>query len=172
MLRLGFSPRLKGIPMKSLFQIAWTNLGHCPKCIRKSFISSIISIGIASILFYYFPKSIALPATICAGGLTILWLAHIIAFSVRVSARRNLGPSPSIEVPRRKMLGTFTKTLTAIALYSALPKMAMSQGQPCTCPCDSQHTCDPNVPYCWGTFCDEQCNCHVWNCASEQPPPC
>lgn len=160
-------------PMSSPISFLWSKLGHCGKCIRKSFIAATLSCSIALIFIYCGPNYLALPAIAFAAGAALLWVAHITAFAVKVSMKRRAAASPSIQPSRRALLGSFARSMAAVALFSALPRVAMSRNSDCPCPCNGNHTCDSNAPSCWGWFCSGDCStCHEWVCSSEDPSPC
>jgi len=115
--------------MKTLANYVWAQLGRCPYCMRMSFIYAITGIAIAAASSLFLPKIAVALIALCAVALTALWLAHIIVYSFKTLARHNrIRPNESHtpSISRRKMFGTFAKTLATAALATAVPHVVLA----------------------------------------------
>ena len=137
--------------INAFLKFIWSNLGYCPRCMRKSFTFAMASILIAVAGSFCLPRSAIVPISLCAIALTALWLAHITAYSLKTLARRSeLSPHDSLRTSRRKLFAAFAKISVAIAVSSMVPRMAAAQGSP---------NCGSVDPHCSGFNCPDGSVC-------------
>ena len=109
----------------------WAHLGHCSLCTRKAFLVAAGAWAASAILAFTadWPQALAFAEAI-AGGLTALWIAHLLAFAGKASGRaREIGPelaNPS----RRAFLSIFAKTLAFAVVASTVPRLALATANP------------------------------------------
>ena len=145
-------------------------IGSCPKCMRESFLAMVMAWTVCalSLIFGSFFNFgiLSIASLALAGGLTALWLTHLLTYSVRTAGMPNQsmpGTAPLQSTTRRSVLGRFGRALAAVALSTALPTFALADN-PCpgqlTCgftQCSSNGTtCCPNG-YPWLNACNCQC---------------
>jgi hypothetical protein len=124
----------------------WENVGHCMKCMITSLqtliLASIVT-GLGIILNIPFWAIIGLSiATISLG---ILWLAHVIAFSLKLSSITG----PSLD-ERRKILSLIGQSMAiavAPAVLAIAPQVAWATSA-------TDHKC-----YCCSSASPESCGC-------------
>jgi hypothetical protein len=143
-------------------------LGRCFFCIRKSFNAAlgawVILVGINQFpLFHDYPFLTNI-AWVVAVATTLLWLAHLIA-----SATRSTSNIPSKEtsthtaetLSRRALLPLFAKSFAVVALWSALPRIALADA--CSKKCDdgttASITCDTPPKTACACYCTSSANC-------------
>jgi hypothetical protein len=130
--------------------IIWSNLGHCIRCMRRSFqVAAITSFAFTLTVFWLEPGwttnllgSIAFLA-IC------LWAAHILVFATKGSIAASQRERKQADfASRRDVALLFTKLLAVAAAGTATPAFAQ------TCP-------DGRSPCFSGTCCgsDQKCCC-------------
>jgi hypothetical protein len=151
-----------------LARYVWANLGRCPLCTRKAFLATlaawIITIG-ASITVK--PSIWLSISTICALLLTMLWMAHIVAFSLKSSSASKF-TTADFDPARREIFSIFAKTAVTAAFASALPTISYAQGRGQNCAGIGK--CPDGAPYC----CSKPCGfgrtahacCAAANCTS------
>lgn len=116
---------------KTLAPFIWSKLGYCPICTRKAFLAAAVawlaSIGIAA------TSSAPRICTLIFSGaffLTVLWIAHITAFTVRKFEKTAISNPQITSTERRRAMSLFVRTFTIATVSSLVPKLAMA--------------CDPN----------------------------
>lgn len=130
-------------------------LGHCPKCMRTSFLAAAMAtaVGLAGLVLQI-PPPLDTVILVAAAGLVGLWLAHLLAFAgraVRGAMTRMIQPPlvPGDDMrrwPRRRFLLLFAKAFAFAGFASMLPRGATAQ----TCSCDQPDcTCPPGAPNCF-----------------------
>ena len=99
-------------------------LGACPRCMRRSFASALLAATAAATGWFWLGPSI-LTAIFASGalGLTLLWLAHLLTYTWKVSAR---SPQPGHtdtepDRSRRAVIPTCAKIFIGFALATVLP---------------------------------------------------
>jgi hypothetical protein len=113
------------------------NLGGCVVRIRKSFRVAVGAWGLALAVSISPLSSYLLPTAIVATAITLLWIAHLLAFASRARypsaekpTQRITEPSPAsaqaIE-SRRSVMPLFAKALIFGAFVSTAPRSAMAQ---------------------------------------------
>jgi hypothetical protein len=143
------------------------NLGACPKCMRTSFLAALWSAIVAGGMVVAAPGSLwAILSATGAGGLVLLWIAHLVAFGIRTSrgmlrARRGLsGVSPAVPYTaslRREFLHGALQAFGFAAIATVFPGAVSAQetetactvtscSGPCQCapPYSSCQTCASN----------------------------
>jgi hypothetical protein len=125
------------------------NLGRCPGCIRRSFVTAAWA-WLAVMVFEQFTHSIfvILPVWIVASSFTALWMAHVAVFAVRRSGTFSVNLEGNAEIlnrERRAVLPIFAKALIASAVVATLPKPGRARDasdgdsdDKCMDKCDSQ----------------------------------
>jgi hypothetical protein len=127
-------------------------LGTCPRCLRTAFVTATISTCFFALLLV-----LRAPAWISAAGAGIatifiaLWLAHMVAFSLRVarSGSELASVAEDVELPRRRVLVGFgySFAFALIAISFGVPVRAQSPCENCRgcfdcCTCYFEH-CTP-----------------------------
>lgn len=141
--------------MKTLGRYIWAKLGSCPRCTRTSFIYAIGSIAIAVAGSFFLPVIAMVSVAFCAAALTMLWLAHIIVYSLKMMARRTQSAQLAQPViSRRKLFGALAQIAAASIVASAVPGIAYagnrkSKGHSKSGGCSSPD-CPTCAPSCWG----------------------
>jgi hypothetical protein len=117
-------------------------------------IAILVAIGSGFVL----PRYVTVVIAVCAAFLLMLWMAHVIVFSIKSLAHSN--QSAQLEAPamsRRKLFGTFAKIATLAALSSAMPKMAFADSN---CPNPNDHfCCRTNYGICCQPLDCDSCQC-------------
>lgn len=144
-------------PRVMLSDFVASQLGNCIFCIRTAFQVAAFSWG-AVVLGYFSNSAIILYVTLgLSVCLTLLWIAHLIAYSVRTSRFTGYAqPNPRAEIlSRRAAIPVFARILLSVTFASTVPAIARAQA----CP-PGQTRCGA---YGGGTFC---CNgsCCNGNC--------
>ncbi len=138
-------------------------LGRCPRCMRQSFIVALIAVSLALIITEAVrAPAFILLAWIIAGGLAILWLAHMSASALRGANFALTRESSQAEdnlrwAARRKFIVTFARVFLITATISAIPGYsARAQGCLCSeqdCNCDPGYFCVMNPYFPSDSFC-------------------
>lgn len=129
-----------------------SKLGECSYCMRKAFQSAIGTFASVAVAIYLTaPTLIVLSLASLAVLLTLLWIAHLIAFASR---RANSHRLPSGSVTRRSVVTTFARAFVGVALATSVPSRAVAANCSVTCPngTTASRTCDD------GKGCTCRCN--------------
>ena len=137
--------------LQQLPSYLWANLGHCPICTRKAFLTAAgawmamaLSAGLGEPSWF-----VSLLET-GAVGLTALWVAHLAAFAKRAEVvTRGAGP----DLVRRAVIPTFARTLAAAAIASTLPRVALAGPTTIQCSCTGGKTTSGCCPTEDGNLC-------------------
>ena len=137
--------------LQQLPSYLWANLGHCPICTRKAFLTAAgawmvmaLSVGLGEPSWF-----VSLLET-GAVGLTTLWVAHLAAFAKKSEVvTRGEGP----DLARRAVVPTFARTLAAAALASTLPRLALAGPTTIQCSCTGGKTTSGCCPTEDGNVC-------------------
>ena len=123
-------------------QWIFANLGACPKCMRTSFLAALWSAIVAGGIVAAAPGSPwAILCATAAGGLVLLWIAHLAAFGIRTSrgmlrARRGLSgvssAAPYTASLRREFLHGALQAFGFAAVATVFPSAVSAQDTPCT----------------------------------------
>lgn len=109
---------------KSVSEWVIGNLGVCRRCMHQSFVAALLAAAAAAVAWAWFGSSVAI-AFLAAGalGLTLLWIAHVVAYAARTAIRpRCAAHADAVADPsRRTFLPAFVKTAAGVALATALP---------------------------------------------------
>ncbi len=159
-------------------------LGHCPKCMRQSFLVMLVAWGVTGVLAVAAAGvGLAGASAVAAGCLTLLWLGHVAAFALRSArngnVRRGIGnggaaPPESPVGPRRRFMLAFVRSAAFAATATAFPYGSVFAA---TCRCSGStpkccwsydakyYVCAPRDAVCCGHpknpwFCnsDQSCN--------------
>jgi hypothetical protein len=165
-------------PLNLLAAFSLNKLGRCRACIRKAFLAAMIG-WILTCVTLVAPQSsmLSLPAEIGAGGLTLLWMAHLLVYASRfkppqkasISPVRGFAPSVSEDQPpftvavrrdvpllsRRAVMPLFVRALLFGAMTSVIPSLARADG----------------LGPCGGDVC-QACERPVWITGQEEPLGC
>ncbi len=125
----------------------WTffyRIGACPKCMRESFLASIVgyvllSLGAAAKIAFHFELAFGISLAISI-GLAALWMLHVLVFAVRrVRWRPTIGGASAREgdktFGRRNFMAHFVRAVGLGVLATMLPSVASAIGE-----CGSQQT--------------------------------
>jgi hypothetical protein len=136
--------------MKKLAEFAWRNAGHCMRCMVSSLQTFGLAAAFAAVGFaVHFPFWIVSGLCIVAAALGLLWLTHVVAFSIKMTRRTRSGGVSSLE-GRRKVLVLIGKSLAiavAPAVLAISPKAAWAVSS-------TDHNC-----YCCADNSPENCGC-------------
>ena len=96
------------------------DLGSCKYCMQKSFVAFIISLAASALVLssvgaYSF---LATAVLVCAFGLTLLWISHVLAYIFRSVVRSNSGFDQLVDKQRRSLLANIGKSAIAAILVS------------------------------------------------------
>lgn len=150
--------------MMTLIRILDQNLGRCSRCMGQSFVTALCT-WIATVGAVAFQSSPIIAALLLAAALvsTMLWIAHIIVFAIRVSVGGAQKKSPSLgetnpaEIQRRsrrKVISQFVRAAAVgvAATVSILPNAVFAAGN-CDCSkCRSNQNCCPTANGYCGCF--------------------
>lgn len=117
------------------FQSLIGKLGWCPRCMRTSFTAAAVAAVVASVVTYASPDFWTVAISWAgAASLIGLWIAHLVAFSVRAAIGIQTNATPEIALaganvvpvgvtfmPRRNFLSNLLKAFAFAALATALP---------------------------------------------------
>jgi len=109
--------------MSNIKRFVFSNLGHCPKCMRTSFLVALLSSLAAAVLVFLFPR-VWIFAVVFLGALWALWMAHIVVFAIKFSGGAE--EDFPVNTRRRAMLARFGKAASFAAVATALPAAAQS----------------------------------------------
>jgi hypothetical protein len=158
---------------KNLFSFVWGNLGYCKRCIRKAFQTAAIGwslVTFATVLGQ--PRTLTATLTIASAGLTLLWVAHLVAYARKAtayideksaSAESPNSPGAKIQLQsssRRDVIPLFARMIAGAAIASAIATPAFADsacgGYNGECNrCARRNT--PNSPCEWCHSCGSNC---------------
>jgi hypothetical protein len=138
----------------------WNNLGHCPRCTRTAFLTAIALWCVACGLAVFSASApVVLAAAAAALATTMLWLAHLLAFTKKTSGHVASKFEDNPDLSRRSLAPTFAKILGLAAIASIVPSLA-SADEPCYCG-DREvmrcYNCDGSRSWC--PCCGDGCGC-------------
>jgi hypothetical protein len=139
----------------SVSQYVWNNLGRCMHCMRTSFLVAATGWCVVAILATLSATgSLLIVSTLVSSALTILWIAHLFAFSLKHASTggskilRQDSPHAVVRgISRRETLPVFLKVLAlAAAGTMVLPSIAAAcsvtcSGGSCDKTCNAGETC-------------------------------
>lgn len=135
----------------------WENLGHCSKCMRTAFRAAAIAwICVATVYLFASTLFSAILAVI-AVCLTVVWLAHIVAFGIKSPGSAGLRQrrSQGIVSSRRTFVYSVVRAMGTAVVFTSFP--AISGSANCDC-----KVCDAVAGFvgacCAGTR-TKDCNC-------------
>lgn len=136
------------------------NLGHCDRCMKKALISSICAWSVFALVSSTggYPV-LALAAALIAGGVSLLWLAHLTGYALR--ATRSLKAVPVDPFGRRRTLGLMVRAagigMLASVPVALLPTAAAAFCGQCTknADCGYGFSCKNTAPVNSGKVCNE-----------------
>src|ERR1700691_121542 len=115
-------------------------LGRCPRCMRQSLLAAVsgLVLALALTVLAHAPL-LVVSSWIAAFALAALWVAHVVAFSLRaaIASRKAAVRSGSgaASWERRKFLGAFAKTLLLVAAATVFPvTFRAASADECSCP--------------------------------------
>jgi hypothetical protein len=155
-LLLSFKRRIV-IQSNKMAIFADAKLGRCSRCIRKSFVAAAAGfLTLALINQIAIASRFLIPVEIVTLMLSVLWIAHLVAWAKRAgatqesAAARETQKSDTRLLSRRAALPVFAKSLAAIAIASALPRLANASACSKTCPdgTSASNSCDAPTPFC------------------------
>jgi hypothetical protein len=136
----------------------WRRIGHCYRCARTAFITALCSWGAVALVGAYLSPQGApfVLSLIAATLLTLLWVAHLVAFSIKdVQFRGTQSQTDSDRqklLARRAILPAFAASLALVTAATVFPSLA-NAGQR-TKGCCLKNTCADNQ------YCETQkCEC-------------
>lgn len=142
------------LPARKAWRTAIQNLGRCPKCMRQSFLVALAAWA-AAIIARVMDGSGALSIGIAlgAGALSLLWVAHLLAYAARSVAPLPAGDSSGAEtLSRRDIIPKFARAVGVMALVTATPASVWAQSC-CDCSkCASGQNCCNTAHGCCGCF--------------------
>src|SRR5690242_15729573 len=99
-------------------------LGGCGKCMRSAFRAAAIAWLLTAACWQYGPSIAYEAALLISALLTMLWIAHLFAYSIRQSASAKVVSREQL-VPggRREVLSGFAHSFVAAAAVTALPAL-------------------------------------------------
>ncbi len=123
------------------------SLGYCQRCVRKAFLASagMWALALASAASPW--SQIWIVPVLAAVGLTILWVAHLVAYAGKVAATDSAKQDDDL-LSRRSLLPIFLRALASAALVTSFSHPAFAdspcggwpdQGLPCG-PCERRNT--------------------------------
>ena len=109
----------------------WSSLGSCPCCIRGAFRAAFGSWVLAGVGQATSTASLLVTLSIAAAFiLTALWLAHLLAYALKVSipGRAKVKASAHREpISRRNVIPIFARALATIAVATSIPTVVLAQ---------------------------------------------
>lgn len=145
-----------------------SKLGRCSLCLRKAFQMSALAWALTLVLFVASSSSaIWRIAFVVSVSLTVLWIAHVLAFSARSTALAPSRRSETFDAGRRRVWLIILRAsgLAVLASATLRPAFAESpcggwpdQGLPCG-PCERRNTVNSECEPCHSCGQDCQGNC-------------
>jgi hypothetical protein len=139
---------------RSAMILATSKLGLCPTCMRISFRAALLSwLFAAAVLIAVRQNQVDLAALLATAGFTVLWFAHLLAFSlrsIRTRARRIAadGTATPALLLRRKFLSAFAQTFFFAAIATIVP-MSVARADGCNCFTENNCSCPSDAPNCF-----------------------
>lgn len=129
-------------------------LGRCAVCMRQCFVAAVsawaVSLALWLVIAIHLIADVALVAATC---LTVLWIAHLVAYASRMAAASEGHVTSAHKISRREAIPTFARAFGAIALSTALPVCAAAAQSCCDCSkCNSNQVCCNTANGCCGCF--------------------
>lgn len=124
-------------------------LGRCQFCVRTAFLSALGG-WIVTAATVQWHASLAWLPLVAASALTLLWLAHLVAFGLRVVHHREQTPEAAPLPGRRDFFRVFTRAVGFIAVASAVPALASVKCPDGFYPCGDHGVCCQNGRGCMG----------------------
>lgn len=133
--------------------VAGISLGDCPKCMQKSFRAATIAWFVLMIATRFIGEALVLQSIgILAIVLTLVWVAHLIAFSYRrvaggAVAKRELASGVACQT-RRAALSMVAKTVAGGLALTILPTLSGAADRCpscCTNNCKDCSKCNPKL---------------------------
>lgn len=140
---------LHGKIMMTLIAGLFSKLGRCQFCIRTALLVALAAWACAGAAFLWLVP-LALPLAAVAAALTMLWLAHLLAFAWRAATHREAGTADQPNLARRDFFPVFIRAAAFIAASSAVPALAAGQCPPGFYPCGNSGLCCKNGRGCVG----------------------
>lgn len=159
--------------IRQLGQFAWENLGHCLKCMRAAFLAAATGWTITGLIVLLWGFSWPLLISVSASSaVTILWLSHLIMYSVKFIAASEAARAARADqlmmtaISRRTALAAPLAGAIGAFVFAAIATVAPSYaGQQKQCRvCDGGPDCcqnpngNPNCS-CYTTYADCQLCC-------------
>jgi hypothetical protein len=156
--------------LNALAQFVWSKLGYCSRCTRKAFLASLTTWLIVAVISTVTQSQTLLLMSITGAILvTIIWLSHLYAFSIRIARINN--STGEIDPERRAVLPMLARTAILAGLASAAPSLSFAQekcglfnclpGQMCcakSCPGGKTgYTCCESAAKCYNNMCIVPC---------------
>ena len=112
----------------SFLSFIWSHIGHCSQCTRRALLSAAGAwTALALAKACEWPASVSELAGAAALALTVLWLAHIIAFSIKLRRLISAAPNAPVDEGRRALTPRLT-ALVALATAAAIaPRLASAK---------------------------------------------
>lgn len=151
-----------------LASVKLTKLGSCSRCTRQAFRFSALSWVLTLFCAYYSPSLVFQSIFALSVCLTLLWIAHLVAYSTRAISAKVAGNANIdgktrmvISSSRRDFLPLFARVLAGAALASAITSPAFADSacggfngecKPCArrnsanTDCEWCHSCGSNCP--------------------------
>jgi len=150
------------LKIQELAAFIWSNLGYCPNCMRKAFLTALIAWGMVVIIALLHWSVLVPVAIISAVGLTTLWVAHLVAFDGKATVAVEISKSNTEYLSRRTLLPIFVRALAFAAFASSMSRSAFAESPcggwdnlPCgrcqrrntvSSPCEYCHSCGSGCP--------------------------
>jgi hypothetical protein len=161
-----------GRVLPRFFAFIWANIGHCPRCMARSFQAMTGLVAIAFVMQWATegPFLLFIEASALAAG--VLWLSHFVAFAVKSAHARRQTGTPETSLSRRQSLMIFARAAVYAAAATAWPfTKPASANCGCTEPTPKccwnfkgdTYICAPEDAYCCGH------ETHPWYCTRPRP---
>ncbi len=152
------------VATRSLKGMLLAHLGHCPRCMRMSFVASATAWVLLIVAYATASSIITTLAALVAISLTILWVSHVIVFAWKATTSA-YAPAKSgnrtqriPSLSRREFVPIFLRTLTFAVVITTYPNAITSVfGQ-------DQGPCDGCSRYKGTNTCWTCCRCQNTNC--------
>jgi hypothetical protein len=109
----------------------WRSLGSCLCCMRSSFRAAAIAWVLTGVSQTFpVPTQWLTGTSIAAAALTVLWLGHLLAHSVKVSAAGRLSRGAGSKqgpVSRRELMPIFARAFAMAAIATSIPNLASAE---------------------------------------------
>lgn len=121
--------------ISSVFTLAWGKLGHCPVCTGKAFFAASLSWIIVLIFAAKRWETLTSISFIVSSCLSLLWLAHVVAYATKVYLAFNKGGKANSSISRRAVMRVFANALIGAVIGSMLPHAAFAGPTTIQCSC-------------------------------------